>query len=161
MKVRRKYAELSEGMKQNLNSIVVAREVHRGGTSIVEFILNNGQDNKPFDFEDIENLYYTYVEAKRNGTITDDVSEDDYEPEQKEIFEYWFCSGYFTEQLGKLNEPVIVEEGIWCRCTTGQSIAIDGVIYELVERLWDEGYYFPDGTLGDEYFETEGSHSVN
>jgi hypothetical protein len=147
-------------MKQNLNSIVVAREVYRCGSQIVEFILNTydskgDKESKPFTWDDVENLYYTYVEAKRNNIIVDDVSEEDYDPEQKEILEYWFCSGYFTEQLGKLNEPVITEEGIWCRTTSGQSIAIDGVIYELVERFWDEGFYFDERCLSDDYFEVE------
>lgn len=64
--------------------------------------------------------------------------------EYKEILEYWVVSPYLLASLKERNEAVIESEQIWCRCTSGQAIAIDGVIREIVkEQLiarseWDE-----------------------
>ena len=60
--------------------------------------------------------------------------------EYKEIFEYWICSPWLISKLSERNEAVIEHEQIWCRCTTGQSISIDGVIREIVKEyvLTDE-----------------------
>lgn len=51
----------------------------------------------------------------------------------KEIYEYWKCSPWLINKLRKMNEAVIDCEDIWCRCTTGQSIAIDDVIRDIVK----------------------------
>ena len=60
--------------------------------------------------------------------------------EYKEIFEYWICSPWLISKLSERNEAVIPHEQIWCRCTTGQSISIDGVIREIIKEyvLTDE-----------------------
>lgn len=54
--------------------------------------------------------------------------------EYKEISEYWVCSPWLIARLSERNEAVIPLEQIWCRCTTGQSISIDGVIREIVRE---------------------------
>lgn len=51
----------------------------------------------------------------------------------KEIYEYWKCSPWLINKLREMNEAVIDCEDIWCRCTTGQSIAIDDVIRDIVK----------------------------
>ena len=38
-----------------------------------------------------------------------------------------------VNKLRKMNEAVIDCEDIWCRCITGQSIAIDDVIRDIVK----------------------------
>lgn len=60
--------------------------------------------------------------------------------EYKEIYEYWVCSPWLIARLREKNEAVIPQEQIWCRCTTGQSISIDGVIRNIVKEhiLTDE-----------------------
>jgi len=60
--------------------------------------------------------------------------------EYKEIYEYWICSPWLISKLSERNEAVIPHEQIWCRCTTGQSISIDGVIREIIKEyvLTDE-----------------------
>lgn len=78
---------------------------------------------------------------KLQGELEDACNEAESQLEEyKEIFEYWICSPWLIARLSERNEAVIPHEQIWCRCTTGQSISIDGVIREIVKEyvLTDE-----------------------
>lgn len=89
------------------------------------------------NYEDIENAYYSYNEAKEKGIINEDISEEEYEVEAKEIYEYWIVTEWFFNKLKQQNEPVIEWENlyIWGRTTTGQAILLDGVIDEIRKTL--------------------------
>lgn len=59
------------------------------------------------------------------------------EPEEYEVYEHWVVDSYFGRQLEERGEVVFEFGGmtIWGRCTTGQSIALDHVIREMVRDL--------------------------
>ena len=54
--------------------------------------------------------------------------------EYQEIYEYWLVSSWLCSKLEEAGQPVIPDEHIWGRCTSGQAIVIDGVIRELVKQ---------------------------
>ena len=53
------------------------------------------------------------------------------ESEPQEVFEWWLVSSWLCEKLAERGEPVIKEENIWGRTTTGQAILLDHVITEI------------------------------
>lgn len=61
--------------------------------------------------------------------------EFDIEPDQREVYEHWLVDRYFGSQLAQSGEVVFefCNMTIWGRCCTGQSIAMDGVIEEMVK----------------------------
>lgn len=153
MKKRIMYGLLSESQKQKVNTELVSKEVWDGVSSEVEYILKQEDRNAPYSLEDVENLYFTFKEARDDGMIPNDMNQEDYDPIMKEVFEYWKVSRWLIEKLNTFCEPVIQDYNIWGRCTTGQSIAIDGVIYQIAEDLWNEGYYFNDSNYDFTFYE--------
>jgi len=103
------------------------------------------------DFEQgKENYLYTLTpEEKAELLLHYDVSSieeiedqelcDDKEVEApyKEPYEFWIVTEYLGEKLKEEGE--IVEEffgfTIWGRCTTGQAISIDGVIFRIARKM--------------------------
>ena len=151
--VRKAWKDLSEGQKQRLNGELVHREVFACVSQTTDYLLSKEDPDAPFSWEDVDNLYLSYEEAKRDGVIGEDVAEEDYEAERQEVFEWWLVSTWLIEKLRELGEPVILDFEIWGRCTTGQSISIDSVIYKITEERWDEGYYFNEAELNEDYYE--------
>ena len=138
-KNRKQYKELTESNKQHLNSILVDKEVWCCVSSEVDYILKQSCDDSdcPFSYDDIDNL----------------LSEpDEGQPEQQEILEWWKVSSWLLNKLSDAGEPTIKDFNLWGRTTSGQSIAIDGDIYTFTRQLWDEGHYFDDSKLDEEYF---------
>ncbi|MEM7492315.1 MAG: hypothetical protein AAF296_02975 [Pseudomonadota bacterium] len=103
---------------------------------------------------DVHNLSDNSVEAVEDFlTHTDKLSEEDreniwnlpyderevkalqagWEPEQKEIYEWWLVTPYFADLLDGYCEPIYREYACqwWGRCTTGQSYIMDHVIINL------------------------------
>ncbi len=122
--------------QQQKNDLIIKRDVFCCVSQEVSFILNCGTDTKetPFTFEDIENSYYAYEEAINNGMIDKDCTEDDYDPEPKEIYEWWKVSGWLLEKMAEKGEPVIRDFNLWGRTTTGQSIVLDSVITDIQQE---------------------------
>ena len=57
------------------------------------------------------------------------------EPYQWEVFEHWIVSGWLADELAKRGERVgpLGNLTVWGRTTTGQGIAMDGVILRIAE----------------------------
>ena len=56
----------------------------------------------------------------------------------REIFEHWIVSGWLANSLRERGEVVVdfMNMDVWARTTTGQSIALDGVIRDIItERI--------------------------
>jgi len=54
-----------------------------------------------------------------------------------EIFEWWCVSSWLAEHLKEEGQPVL-ENGYgqwWGRCTTGQSIDMDGVMQRIAQKI--------------------------
>lgn len=62
------------------------------------------------------------------------------EPDYREVFEHWIVSGWLGDKLKDQGE--VVEEylglTIWGRCTTGQSISMDGVMCQIARNLLEK-----------------------
>lgn len=56
-----------------------------------------------------------------------------------EVYEHWVVSRFLAQKLESFGEKVIQDilgvGPIWCRCTTGQAILLDGVINEICSEL--------------------------
>lgn len=59
------------------------------------------------------------------------------EPEPQEIMEWWLVTYYLAEKLKKLGQPILKSHEciFWGRCTTGQSIILDGVITDICKEM--------------------------
>lgn len=59
----------------------------------------------------------------------------DYEPE---VFEHWIVSDFLAGKLEAHGQRILRDFfglTVWCRCTTGQSISIDGVIQQIAADM--------------------------
>ena len=111
--------EKSEIENQRICQKLVEREVYCNATMETEFILRNQKnDNAPFSYDDIQNLY-------------------DENDEPNEVLEWWYVTNWFGEKLGNFGQPVIDcgNKYIWGRCTSGQMISMDGVIRRIAEDM--------------------------
>jgi DNA repair exonuclease SbcCD ATPase subunit len=77
--------------------------------------------------------------ADRKKQISNLESEiEDLEREQeepKEVYEWWMCSSWLIGKLAEKGYPVLKNENIWGRCTTGQAILLDYSIGQICEEL--------------------------
>jgi len=68
-----------------------------------------------------------------------DLSECDSEPQ--EVYEWWAVSSWLADRLREQDE-VLCDDlyglTVWGRCTTGQAIAIDGVIRTITRELHEK-----------------------
>lgn len=117
-----------------LNEKLVAQEVFCCVTPMVDYILRisshfAGEHNAPFNWDDVENLYFNADCAEcREGHTCE-------EPEPQEIFEWWAVSPWLFEKLREEGEPVIdTFPHLWGRTTSGQAIALDGVITRIQKK---------------------------
>ena len=53
------------------------------------------------------------------------------ETEPQEVLEWWSVSSFLCEKLEELGHPVIEDENIWGRCTSGQAILLDYAITQI------------------------------
>ena len=102
---------MKEGEKQERSKGFVGREVFVCQSMLVDEMLKRGI----FLYDDISN------------------------PQVRDIFEWWVVSGYMLERLERLSEPILKNEfgEWWGRTCTGQMIALDSVIDQILEG---EGY---------------------
>lgn len=66
--------------------------------------------------------------------------ENDIEPYQREVFEHWAVTEWLGRKLEAKGEKVDFDFAgmvVWARTTTGQAIAIDGVVEEIAKELSD------------------------
>lgn len=71
-------------------------------------------------------------------TAQEACEEQDIEPYQREVFEHWIVSDWLADKLADHGEKVDKDFAgmtIWARTCTGQGIAQDYVIQQIVEEL--------------------------
>lgn len=126
-----KTKQLTEIERQERNGQFVANNVYYCQSILVDGLLQEGV----FNFEDIENFYIPYEQAKIDGLIDEDVKEEEYDPEAQEIYEWWLVSDWMLRKLRKLGEPILSNDygDWWGRCCTGQAIKLDIVIDRIIE----------------------------
>ena len=67
----------------------------------------------------------------------------DIEPHRDEVYEHWTIPEGWTARDLEQHGQLVFDFGgmrIWCRCTTGQSISLDGCIRQIVREL-DEDHW--------------------
>ena len=116
----------TESQRQDRNKRIVDKFIYLCQSSLVDYLLGK----EIFSYDDIENQYYSFKEAKEGNMINDDVKEEDYEAIDKEILEWWLCEDWFLEKLKEMGQPILENDyGTWWgRCTSGQAICLD---YEI------------------------------
>ena len=110
-----------------------------------------------YGWEEVENLYDDSMEAVEEFlAYCPDLSDDEreavwelpfderenkarelgWDPELKEVFEWWLVSDFFADRLRKVGEPIFEAYGCtwWGRCCTGQWLGMDGVIVGLARE---------------------------
>jgi hypothetical protein len=84
--------------------------------------------------------YPNWLAAEANGecstydTAQEACEANDIEPVQAEVFEHWAVTDWFADKLEAAGEKVdrdFAGLNVWGRTTTGQSIAMDGVIARI------------------------------
>lgn len=143
---------------QRIKSKFVEREVFACVSGMVDYIIKKGWEDTDayFSWDDIENGYsYTCPECGHetgNREDFDDGTTDDFYPaykcpecgtgledypesETQEIYEWWICSSWLIDKLAECGEPVLRDESIWGRGTSGQAILLDGVISRICEGM--------------------------
>lgn len=104
-------------VNQRIKDEFVNREVFCCVSQEVEYILSrNDDENAPYSFEDIDNLY-------------------DENNEPQDVYEWWKVTPWLLAKLKDLGEPVIEHAYIWGRTTTGQAISLDYVISKICADL--------------------------
>lgn len=68
--------------------------------------------------------------------------EQDIEPYEREVYEHWVVDSFLARKLIEKGEVVadFLDFTIWGRCTTGQSIYLDGVIEAIVSEVEAASY---------------------
>lgn len=87
------------------------------------------------DFTTDKELYKYLADNDKFADFCEDLR---LEPEEREIFEYWIITDYLGRKLQGKGEAVLFNFyglTIWGRTTTGQAIALDGVIQRIFEEL--------------------------
>lgn len=138
---------------QSMLDEFVGKEVICNMTVEVDFILRVADEypniHPPYDSDDIDNLYYPIcqeceedleIKIDEDGIRTyhcdyckKDIDEGMYDDVEQEVFEWWRVSYWLCEALKKKGE-VVIGPDLWGRCTTGQSIALDSVIFEIAKE---------------------------
>ena len=79
---------------------------------------------------------YNNDASEKEGTIRDEIAElEGLENEPQEVLAWWLVSGWLAEKLRDAGEPVIMDENLWGRTTSGQAIHMDAVIIDICESL--------------------------
>ena len=125
---------IADGVNQRITQKLVEQEVYCCMTHEVEYMLRTQYDIKDplITDDDVQNMY--------------DEKTDSY----AEVFEWWAVSDWFGEKLKEKGEVIIDTvwgKTYWGRCTTGQAICLDGVIFDIaydmeilkdMEHSWED-----------------------
>jgi hypothetical protein len=99
----------------------------------------NATENPERTEDTIREKVAALVEAESDGwqKVCDDNRLD---PEQREAYEHWIVSGWLARKLSERGELTgeVCGLTIWGRCTTGQSISMDGVIEEITAEIYKD-----------------------
>lgn len=89
----------------------------------------------------IEELRTLAIKAAEEQGYEDFCNEFNLEPERSDVFEHWIVDDWFATKLAEKGQPIardFLGMTIWGRPTTGQAIAMDGVILEIANELLKE-----------------------
>ena len=118
--------EGNSNTNQSIKAKFIQQHVYANVNSLVEYIMQaqlyTTQVEPPFTHEDIENLF-----------VPSEENEEDYEAQ--DVYEWWMVSSYLLEKLKEKGCPIIDNENIWGRTTTGQAILLDYVITEICAEM--------------------------
>lgn len=126
--------DIADGVNQRITQKLVEQEVFCCMTHEVEYMLRTQYNTKDplITDDDVQNMY--------------DEETDSY----AEVFEWWAVSDWFGEKLKEKGEVIIDTvwgKTYWGRCTTGQAICLDGVIFDIaydmeilkdMEHSWED-----------------------
>jgi len=97
------------------------------------------EEDRSNELEAAKELLNTFEEQEKEeeaSELENEIQElEDLESEAQEVFEWWKVSNYLLEKLKALGHPVIEEENIWGRCTTGQAILLDYSITQISAEM--------------------------
>lgn len=91
-----------------------------------------------YDHETDDELAAAYLEHLQAEDEMRSYAEDNrIEPYSLDVYEHWAVSSYLARKLQDQGESVVdmFNMNIWARCTTGQSIYMDGVMQRIAEDL--------------------------
>lgn len=104
--------------------------------SEVDYILKQSYEDRetPFSYEDIENLYYTEEEIKKNYKLDlEDLNEEEQEEfikehmeEPKEVLSWIVITDYLKYEFEEQKEVLL--NNYWGRQTFGQAYSLDGCL---------------------------------
>jgi len=112
----------------------VKPEVIMCQSSLVDMLL--GKEIDGIGYDEIVNLEKTEQELLDEGYTQEQIDNGDAQPD-KEIYEWWSCSGWLLDKLQERGEPILRTDygDWWGRCCTGQAIALDRVIADIYKEL--------------------------
>ena len=117
----------------------VSREIGICQSSLVDMLLNKGQDGvvEGFGDDDIINYAKTREQLLDEGYTDRQINDGDINEGYQDIFEWWAVGEWMKDQLLEQGEPVLENDyGTWWgRTTTGQAIALDSVIETIYTKL--------------------------
>lgn len=131
----------------------VQREVYACISDMAEYLF--GWDDKKYaSYDEWENMYEPHCPECGSAVEVGEDAEgiikcpycdclldaDGMDMYPKEIYEHWLVSPYFGEKLRNKGEAILERYGawVWGRACTGQAIALDGVVENIVLRKDDE-----------------------
>ncbi len=96
-----------------------------------------GQDNLDEEIERLEELRDQMLDDDDDyGVIEDEIAElKDLGRDYQEVYEWYKVSDFLCRKLDALSHPVILDENIWGRCTTGQAILLDYAITQICSDM--------------------------
>lgn len=92
-------------------------------------------EDEPADFFFLGSGPFVRSEAPGAETLCED---EGIEPHEREVYEHWCVSNWLADKLEARGEKVDRDFAgltVWARTTTGQAIAADSVIEEIVKEL--------------------------
>lgn len=126
------YGNSNNAQKQYIESRI-SQELGNCQSMLVEMLF----EKEIFQYDDIENFYFTYKQAKENGMLNDDVTEETYESEPQDIFEWWpINDSMLKDELLEQGEPVLSTNygDWWGRTCTGQAISLDPTFWDIFQE---------------------------
>lgn len=92
--------------------------------------------NEMDELEESEESEESEETEKRRESIESAIYDlEQLDPKEKEILEYWICSGYLIRKLADYGEAVIQCENIWARSCSNQAIYKDSVIQQIAKDI--------------------------
>lgn len=125
----------------------ISREVYACISDMAEYLF--GWDNDKYAlYEEWDNLYEPhcpecgeYIDINNDAIVCpychSNLDADSLDLQLAEIYEYWLVSPYFGEKLRERGAPVLERFGawVWGRTSTGQAIALDGIVHKIVNDV--------------------------